>query len=146
MMSYIASVLLVVTPDSMRVERLVSHIQLCEDNSSVWVEWGNHQRPTCSRLQIQWYCELGSPTSSAVAKFLTVKDRRQTAPDIKTYKTQCTCLCGNFSSKWIGLHTVDWSTKTLHTLEKFLAVWLTSCSSINSLSTVYTINKQSKHL
>ena len=51
-------------------------------------------------------------------------------------------LFGNFSSKWIGLHTIDWSTKTLHTLEQFLTVWLTSCSSINSLCTVYTKNSQ----
>ena len=33
----------------------------------------------------------------AVDKFLTVKDRRQTAPDIETYKN--VNLCGNFPSK-----------------------------------------------
>ena len=78
MMSYIASVLLVVTPDCMRVERLVS---LYNDVKTIRRS-GLNEETINDRLQIQWYCELGS--QPAVDKFLTVKDRRQTAPDIKT--------------------------------------------------------------
>ena len=84
MMSYIASVLLVVTPDSMRVERLVS---LYNDVNTIRRS-GLNEESINDRLAIAF---KSSGTANwdpqpAVAKFLTMKDRRQTAPDIKTYK------------------------------------------------------------
>ena len=84
MMSYIATVLLVVTPDSMRVERLVS---LYNDVKTIRRS-GLNEETINDRLAVAF---KSSGTANwdpqpAVDKFLTVKDRKQTAPDIKTYK------------------------------------------------------------
>jgi len=64
MMSYIASVLLVVTPDSMRVERLV---RLYNDVKTIRRSELSEEteRPSCNRVQVHWCSQLGSTTGSS---------------------------------------------------------------------------------
>ena len=64
MMSYIASVLLVVTLDSMRVERLVS---LYNDVKTIRRSGLSEEteRPSFNRVQVHWCSQLGSTTGSS---------------------------------------------------------------------------------
>jgi len=63
-MSYIASVLLVVTLDSMRVERLVS---LYNDVKTIRRSGLSEEteRPSFNRVQVHWCSQLGSTTGSS---------------------------------------------------------------------------------
>jgi len=94
----------------------------CEDNLSVCLGWMSKPSTTDLPVDFKSSGTANWDPQPAVDKFLTVKDRKQTAPDIKTYKN--VNLCGNFSSKWIGLHTTEVQKYCIHYSNFWQSDWL----------------------
>ena len=86
MLSYIASVLLVVTPSGMHVERLVS---LYNDVNTLRRS-GLNEDTNNDRLAIAFKFSgtANWNPQPSIAKFLTMKGRRETVPDIQTYENR----------------------------------------------------------